>query len=434
MIPHPLALLWLWIWLATAGVAALVPDWTWLWQLGGGVLAGLALCDGLWLRSIGPFEVERALAQSLALGVWSGVKLHIRNLGRRRARLQVYDHAPSSMELRSLPHALELYGDQEAQVAYGVRPNERGAFRFQAAELVLHSPLRFWRRRLRVGPESALRVYPNFRELMKYSLLATDHRTSQLGIQKRQRRGEGLDFHQLREYRAGDALRQIDWKVTARMRKTISREYQDERDQQVLFLLDCGHKMRAKDDGLSHFDQALNALLLLSHVCLKQGDAVGLLTFSGEHRWLAPRKGNGQLNPLLNAVYDLRAGGHASDYLGAAQELIRRVQKRALVVIVSNLRDEDHAELRAAAHLLGHSHLVLVASMKERVLSAALEAPVRDLDDAVRVAATHRYLQSRRRAHDTLTHEGVLALDADPEQLAVALVNGYLDIKSRGLL
>jgi uncharacterized protein (DUF58 family) len=269
---------------------------------------------------------------------------------------------------------------------------------------------------------------------MKYTLLATDNRTSQLGIRKRPRRGEGLDFLQLREYREGDALRQIDWQATSRLQKGISREYQDERDQQIIFLLDCGRKMHARDEDLSHFDHALNAVLLLAHVALRQGDAVGLMTFSGERRWLAPRKGSAHLNSLMNTVYDLRTSVRASDYLAAANELTVRVRKRALVVIVSNLRDEEQDELAQSLRVLRRSHLVLLASMQERILARALEGPVHDLDSALRVSSTRRYLEQRQRAHQQVTRAGIMALDVEPQQLAVALVNGYLDIKSRGSL
>jgi len=104
------------------------------------------------------------------------------------------------------------------------------------------------------------------------------------------------------------------------------------------------------------------------------------------------------------------------------------------VVLISNLRDEDHEELLRAARLLGRRHLVLVASMKERAISAALEMRVTELDSALTVAATHQYLLARRRAHDRLRKNGVLALDAEPQQLAIALVNGYLDVKASGIL
>jgi uncharacterized protein (DUF58 family) len=277
-------------------------------------------------------------------------------------------------------------------------------------------------------------VYPNFRAVSRYSLLAAANRAGELGVRRRPRRGEGLEFHQLREYRQGDSLRQIDWKATARLRRAVSREYEEERDQQIVFLLDCGRKMHARDGALSHFDHALDAVLLLAHVALRQGDAVGLLAFSGAPRWLAPRKGAKQLDRVLNAVYDLESGTRASDYIEAAQQLASRLAKRALVVVVSNLRDEDHEELLLAARLLGRRHLVFVASMKERALSRALETRVKDLDSALTISATHQYLQARRHAHERLRKNGILALDAEPQQLAVALVNGYLDVKASGIL
>lgn len=420
--------------LALSAAAAWRPALLPLWWGGGAALALLLAVDALRLRRVPAPPVERRIAPSLALGAWSGASLELRNETPRALRLTVHEHPPAGMQTRGLPRALRVPAGASAELAYGVRPVARGAVRFGRPELVIESPWGLWRARRRPGEAQELRVYPNFRAVMRYTLLATEHRTSQIGVRRRPRRGEGLDFHQLREYREGDPLRQIDWKVTARLRKTISREYQEERDQQIVFLLDCGRKMHARDQELSHFDHALDAVLLLAHVALRQGDAVGLLTFSGAPRWLAPRKGGHHLHPLLNSVYDLETSTQASDYVLAAQDLAARLRKRALVVLVSNLRDEDHEELLLAVRLLGRRHLVLLASMKERVLSATLETAIRSTDDALRVAATHQYLASRARAHERLRASGVLALDAEPDQLAVALVNGYLDIKSRGVL
>ena len=102
-----------------------------------------------------------------------------------------------------------------------------------------------------------------------------------VGAHLRRRRGEGTEFQQLREYRLGDSLRQIDWKATQRARKLISRDYQDERNQQVMLLVDTGRRMLARDDGLSHFDHVLNAALLVAYIALRQGDVVGLLAAAG---------------------------------------------------------------------------------------------------------------------------------------------------------
>ena len=351
--------------------------------------------DGLRLQRRGPFEVVRTVPSSLAVGVAQRAELAIQSRDRRPVALQVFDHYPANLEIRGLPREIPLAPGERASFDYELRPLARGRVQFGFVELVVRSQLGLWRRRVIAGAKQEVRVYPNFRAVARYELLAAENRTGELGIRRRPRRGEGLEFHQLREYREGDSLRQVDWKATARLRRAVSREYEEERDQQIVFLLDCGRKMHARDEALSHFDHALDAVLLLAHVALRQGDAVGLCTFSGERRFLAPRKGTGQLRRVLNAVYDLESSARASDYLAAAESLAKTLHKRALVVVVSNLRDEEHEELLAAARLLGRRHLVLVASMKERALAQALAAPVRDLDSALTNAATHRYLQAR---------------------------------------
>lgn len=434
MSPQPRLLLVLGAWAGLSVAAVALPTLLVPWLIAGaGLLAWIAL-DALRLRALGPVDVERRVPPSVAIGAWCPVALELVNRGTHPVSLAVHDHVPSVAGTRGLPRALALGSEQSATLEYGLYPTERGDWDFGPAELVLDSPRRLWRASRRAGSGERVRVYPNFRAVMRYALLARSNRTSQLGIRKRPRRGEGLDFLQLREYREGDTLRQIDWRVTSRLQKLISREYQDERDQQIVFLLDCGRKLHSKDDELSHFDHALDALLLLAHVALRQGDAVGLLTFAGERRWLAPRKSMSHLNALMNAVYDLQTSVRASDYLEAARELSARVKKRALVILVSNLRDEEHEELSLALGLLARRHLVLLASMRERVLEHALSEPVRHLDSALRVAATRHYLQQRRRAHQRLQRAGALALDVEPQQLPVALVNGYLDVKSRGVL
>ena len=94
-------------------------------------------------------------------------------------------------------------GELDASSRYQVRPIARGEARFGRAELRLASPLGLWQVTRRAGEDVPVRVYPNFRALASYTLLATDNRLSQIGVLQVRRRGEGMEFHQLREYRAG---------------------------------------------------------------------------------------------------------------------------------------------------------------------------------------------------------------------------------------
>jgi uncharacterized protein (DUF58 family) len=288
------------------------------------------------------------------------------------------------------------------------------------------------------GPTTPVRVYPNFRALAKYTLLATDNRLSQIGVLQVRRRGEGMEFHQLREYRQGDSQRAIDWKATSRTTRLIAREYEDEKDQRVLLVVDCGRRMAAKDtdadDVLSHFDHALNSALLLAHVAARQGDAVGMLTMAGVSRYCEPRKSVAAVNAMLNQAYDIEPTLAVPDYHQAARDVMRHVRRRALVIVLTNLRDEDDSTLLPALELLRTRHLVVLASLREAIIGRALSARVDSFERAVTHAAAAEYLAGRERSFRRLDAAGVVTLDVEPERLAISLVNRYLELKRAGRL
>jgi uncharacterized protein (DUF58 family) len=191
--------------------------------------------------------------------------------------------------------------------------------------------------------------------------------------------------------------------------------------------------MRSQDDELSHFDHALNACLLLSYVALRQGDAVGLSTFAGDtRRHLAPVKGAGQLNVLLNAVYDLDSTQRPADYQAAANQLLSRQKRRALVVLVTNLRDEDDEELLSAVKRLSAQHRVLVASLREETLDTLRNTTVQTLPEALAYCATVNYLNERAELHERLSAHGVSVVDVRPTELAAELVTLYQALKGAG--
>jgi uncharacterized protein (DUF58 family) len=277
-------------------------------------------------------------------------------------------------------------------------------------------------------------VYPNYSTISKLLAYEVDNRLSLAGLRLSRRRGEGIEFHQLRDYREGDSLRSVDWKATARMQRLIAREYQDERDQQIVFMLDAGRHMLAKDAELSHFDHTLNAMLLLSYVALRQGDAAGIMTIGDTRTWLPPRKGVDAVNGLLNHVYGIEPQPIEIDYVAAATDLAARQRRRSLIVLLTNVREEDSEDLRIATDLLRRRHLVILASLRERVLDNTLTQKIRGFDDALRYAATNQYLEARRESHKLLRAGGVYVEDCLGEELPSAITNRYLAIKRAGLL
>ncbi|WEL62816.1 DUF58 domain-containing protein [Pseudomonas sp. CBSPGW29] len=390
----------------------------------------LAVLDAGRLRRRPSPRVRRQMPGSLALGRWGEVRVTLDHDCSQPLVVQVFDHVPDGLTVENLPQSIDLRPGEQSELGYRLKPQRRGHFSFTRCEVHLPSPLGLWSARRLIDVSDATRVYPDFARLYGAQLLAVDNWLNQLGVRQRQRRGLGLEFHQLREFREGDSLRQIDWKATARQRTPIAREYQDERDQQIMFMLDCGRRMRSQDAELSHFDHALNACLLLSYVALRQGDAVGLCTFACDQpRYLAPVKGSGQLNLLLNAVYDLDTSRRTADYQAAANQLLARQKRRSLVIVVTNLRDEDDEELLSAVKRLSRQHRVLVASLREEVLDQLRQAPVQTLPEALAYCGNVDYLNTRDELHDRLNAHGLSVLDTLPSELGAALVTRYLGWK-----
>lgn len=439
MIPSK-RLLWLLVlWLAFSLAASIFPALEDAWLLGSALLALIFVADALagYFNRLTPI-IERRIASTLPVGVWRDVTLkfsHPNATGRNRLSFAAFDSFPPQCEAENLPVSLTLAPGNFALATYRFRPDVRGDLVFGRVMLRIKSPFGLWEIAREAGEETHVRSFPNFAEITRYALLAVDNRLSQIGVLRRRRRGEGLDFHQLREYRQGDSMRQIDWKATSRMRKFISREYQDERDQQIVFLIDCGRRMSAKDDELSHFDHTLNAVLLLAYVALREGDSAGMMTFaSNDSRFVAPRKSGATVSRFLNALYGLQPTLKTPDYYQAALDLSLRLKKRSLIVLVSNLRDEDSEGLMPALALLRRRHLVMFANLKEGVIEATLRAPVTDAPSAATYAAAATYARDRDVLTTRMQASGVKLVDVEPQALPIALVNRYLDLKQSGAM
>src|SRR6185369_8004458 len=135
------------------------------------------------------------------------------------------------------------------------------------------TPLGLWWRQQRVVASDAVRVYPDVRAVRTYDLLARQNREALMARAARLRGGE-TEFERLRDHLRDDPFRFIDWKATARRQKLTVREHQKERDQTVVCVLDSGRLMTAQSDGLTYFDHALNATLMMAHVAARAGDHI----------------------------------------------------------------------------------------------------------------------------------------------------------------
>lgn len=416
-------------WLATA------------WALG--LLAATAIDYTMTRRAwtVASPRLSRRLPDALAIGVKTDIQLSIQTERGGPWRCELFDYVDPTLRTQGLPVSVTVPGNSRLEIAYSATPTRRGDITLQPATLRVRSRLGLCELLERLGDQESRRVFPDFAQVARYAWLAGDRRLTELGIKTYRRRGEGTDFNQLAEYHVGDPIRHIDWKATRRLGKPIIREFQDERDQCVMLLIDSGRRMRAEETdgriGSAFFDHVLNAVMLLAYVALRQGDEVGAMTFgapAGGERAIAPRKGVGALNFLMGKLYDVQPTPTHTDYVDAALKLLGRQRKRALVVIVTNFRDEDSSELGHALRLLRTRHLVLLASLREQVVTELASQPLDRTEAPVEVASAHLYEQSRRDAFNRLAAHDALMVDALPERLGIELVNRYHAVKMAGLI
>jgi uncharacterized protein (DUF58 family) len=387
------------------------------------------------------FKFERGVPLALALGVSTKVQVRLSNESTHRWRAELFDQPLAPLEVQGLPLQIALDPGASLTCDYVIRAPRRGDVGFAPARLRLRSRLACFALDARCGAAEQRRVFPNFVALARFAWLSGNRRLTELGIKAIRQRGSGTDFKQLNEYQPGDPVRHIDWRATQRLNKPVVRQFQDERDQRVVLLLDCGRRMRADDRDvqrpLAHFDQVLNAVLLLAYVALRHGDHVGAMTFGhapGEGRAVAPARGVAMLQHIMSELYSIRPSLEQSDYLVAARDLMNRLHKRALIVLVTNFRDEDESDLRDALRLLRTRHLVLLASLEEEVVGELIAQPFLHADAALDIAGAHFYRQQRAQAFQRLAANDTMMIDTVPGALGVQLVNRYNAVKRAGML
>jgi uncharacterized protein (DUF58 family) len=401
------------------------------------MLGLVALGDLFTLIGSGRLRAERRVGQVASLGEAEPVVLTLENLARSPRMLRVRDDLPESFAADPETFLVRVPGRGLVEMTYRITPQRRGSHAFRRVYVLVSSLLRLWQRSLRVPCESGVRVYPDVRQIARYTVLARRDRLSAIGVRRSRRLGTDNEFERLRDYMDGDEPRTIDWRATARRRKLTVRAYQANQSQRVIFLIDSG-RMMAGDvgEGLSPLDHALNAMLLLAHVALIRGDQVGVLVYADRVRAFVPPAGGAKrINRIVHAVHNLFPELVESRHDRAFVELETRCRKRSLVVLLTNVFDDVNAN-QIVGHLgnLVGKHLPLGVLLRDRDLFRLADSAGDDGADFYRAAAAASVLNWRERVLVDLRRRGALTLDVFPEDLTAPLVNRYLEIKARHLL
>lgn len=398
------------------------------------------------------FHIRRENDGRLSLGASNRVVIHIENKGARTVRAIARDEPPPEFRsdrvllTSSAPDPkrqdLRLVPRVPAALTYHVRPPRRGDYAFGDTNLRWTGVLGLVRRQARYPTRAPVKVYPNLLDIRKYELQARKGQLQEIGLRQMRMLGSGTEFERLREYQLDDEFRKIDWKATARRAKPVTREFETEKSQTIMSLLDTGRLMRPpvadpdnpSGQGLAKLDYAVNAVLMLSYVAALRGDRVGMLTFADEvKQYLQPRAGRGQFYRMLATLYAVDTEPVESDYVRAFAYLGAKHKKRSLIVIFSDIATGIAADtlVKQIAPMSPRQLVLLVAIADPTVLQIAQQIP-RDSVGVYERAVAEQLVDERTLILEKLRQRGVLTLDVPANQLTVSVVNKYLELKARG--
>lgn len=393
----------------------------------------LGIADRFLTVDASDLDIERECDDKLSLGAENKVVLHVRNRSRWPLALMVRDEPPYKFKIEGNVARIELKPRQQKDITYHVAPHARGDYSFGDIYVRVTGPLGLAVRQYRVSTAREIKVYPNLIELRKYDLLIRRGRKIEAGMRRMRLYGRGTEFESLREYVPDDEFRQIDWKTSARRGKLISRQYQVERSQNIVLVLDAGRTMSVRIGEMAKIDYAINSALMLAYVATSGDDKVGLLTFSDQvDSFLPPNKGRSQSLAITQSLYNVPLTTKESDYAGAFLYLARRWRKRSLVVVFSDLLDpESSRQIITHLQMLSKTHLCMcVAISDSQVLAAANRVPHESMEMYEKAAATE-VLYERDQAVAALERTGVVVVDSEPGTLSPDVINKYLEIKAR---
>ena len=399
-------------------------------------LGGLLLLD--WRRTPAPaaLRVERQVEARLFLGADNPVLLRLANRSRFPLDLLVRDEPPPEISSVGELQRLAVAVGDTGLVYYTLHPARRGVATFGRVNVRYRTLLGLFQRQAAYPLAQSVKVYPNLRDVHRYQLAARSGLLREAGPRRVRRLGPGTEFERLREYRPDDEYRRINWPATARRGQPITVDYQIERAQNVLLMLDVGRLMAAPVGFLSKLDYSVNTALLLSYVCLGHGDNVGLLAFADDVvTYSAPRGGAGHFPRLLEALYNVQPRALESDYARAFNYAALRVRRRSLVITFTDVADPQASrQLIGALGRAAARHLPICATLRDPVVAAYAQAPITGSPAVYERAVAATLIEARAATMRLLAARGVITLDVAADRLSPSLIDQYLTIKARGRL
>jgi uncharacterized protein (DUF58 family) len=450
--------------LLIAGVLWAIPAFfhshrLWIMLAWDGLIALLAVVDGVSLPAPSAITVTRRFLHSPALGERTEVEYEVVQQSRGIVTVSVTDDLHPA--LIAAPRALTVvaYPRDLVRAVMDCYPGRRGDFRLGKIYLRYRGPLRLVERWAVCEAEQEIRVFPASEQSGDNAAFYL-MRARQIELQKRRLRlrGIGREFESLRDYQSGDELRNISWTATARRAKLITRQFTTERSQQVWIVLDAGRLSRTAFElrrgrpaalgeseqesaerlllSVTQLDQATSAAVMLAQVIGGSGDKFALLSYGRSvQQQLLPGNGPVHLRTMIDLLSQVRSEAAEANHLSAASRLKNLQRRRGLVIWITEIAESaGRPEVVSAAAELVRRHLVVLVLLQHPELDALAAREPKNAEEMFASTAAQEMLERRRETIAKLRQQGVLVVETTPAEVGASAISKYLEVKAQGLL
>jgi len=376
---------------------------------------------------------QRITAHRFSNGDENKIELIVKNQFRFPIYTDIIDELPEQLQMRHWVKKLNLKSRQQKKISWKLKPLERGEYHFGNIHLFVSSPLKLLSRRFTTEASETIPVYPAFLQLRQYELLSETALDSESGHQRIRKIGQSMEFEQIKEYVSGDDIRTLNWKASARKGGLMVNSFMEERSQQVYCIIDKGRLMKMSFNGMTLLDYAINSCLILSNICLKKQDKVGVITFSNEPgSILAADRKVSQAENILQLLYKQKTDFLESDFEMLYLQIRSKIKHRSLLILFTNFESLSGLN-RQIDYLrsLARNHLLLVIFFENSELDELRNSHAKGIKEVYIKTIAEKFAFEKKIIAKELSKYGILSILSSPKNLTVNTINKYLELKAR---
>ncbi len=381
-------------------------------------------------------KARRLLPEKFSNSDENPVPITIKNEYPFKVLIKVIDELPKQFQKRDFNYEtnIEPYSSQDFE--YQVKPVERGEYQFGILNIYASSILQIIAKRYCFDASQMVAVYPSYIQMRKYEFLAMSNRLTEFGLKKIRKIGHTMEFEQIKNYIAGDDVRTINWKATAKRAQLMVNQYQDEKSQPIYSIIDVGRVMKMPFEELKLLDYAINSTLAFSNIALLKNDKAGLLAFSQKVDTIIPASNKRtHINVLNEALYNIDTQFGDSDYGYLYATIKRKITHRSLLILYTNF--EHISALKRQLPFLkaiAKQHLLVTVFFENTELDELINENVEDLQSIYHKTIAEKFAYEKRLIVKELESRGVHAILTKPQHLTVNVINKYLEFKAKGFI